>query len=131
MNYNRLMIHTAVIERHSGTVNAAGDIPYDDDGEWTAQSTVDCRRLITRTGNQQVSESDGLVRRRQYQVYVLPTADVLFGDRLTNITTKKTGGDGWGQAATVLDAGPLHVVSVAGIVERGLNIKVLEVERVT
>lgn len=136
ISYNRLMVHTAVVERYSGSVNAAGDIPYDDNSQWTAQSTIDCRRLTTRasnTGGQQVAEPDGRVRRWDYQVYALPSADVLFGDRLTNITTKATGdgGDSWGQAATVLDAGPLLVTGITDVIERHLRVKVLEVERVT
>ena len=64
MNYNRLMVHTAVVQRYSGSVNAAGDIPYDTDSQWSTQSTIDCRRLTTRasnTGGQQVAESDGKV----------------------------------------------------------------------
>ena len=134
MNVTRLLTHTAVVERYSGTVNAAGDILYDDDGEWSVQGTIDCRRLTTRAAgadNQQVMEADGNIRRKQYPVYVLPSADVVFGDRLVNISTKKTGGDGWGEAATVLDTGPLNVVSVINTVDRGFNLKVLEAERVT
>jgi len=138
MNYQRLMVHTAVVERHGSSVNAAGDIAYDDDSQWTVQSTIDCRRLTTRstgTGGQQVAETKGKVREWDYLVYALPTADVLFGDRLTSITTKVTGGSVggtvWGSVATVLDAGPLGITAVTDVIERGLNIKVLEVERVT
>ena len=136
ISYNRLLVHTAVVERYSGTVNAAGDVPYDDDSQWTAQSTIDCRRLTTRatnTGGQQVAEPDGRIRRWGYQVYAKPDSGVLFGDRLVNITTKETGdgGVGWGRAATVLDAGPLLVTAVTDVIERHLRVKVLEVERVT
>ena len=132
MNIKRLMIHTAVVNRHSGTVNAAGDIPYGD-AQYAVNGTIDCRRLTTRMSNQQVAESDGKVRRWLYQVYAYPDADVLFGDHLTNISTKATGagGDGWGQAVSVLDAGPLEVTAVSDVIEHGVNIKVLEVERVT
>lgn len=138
MNYNRLMVHTAVVQRYSGSVNAAGDIPYDTDSQWSTQGTIDCRRLTTRasnTGGQQVAESDGKVRRWDYQVYALPSADVLFGDRLVNIAVKATGGTVggtvWGTPYAVLDAGPLQVTAVTDVIERGLKVKVLEVERVT
>ena len=138
MNYNRLMVHTAVIQRYGGSVNASGDIPYNTDAQWSTQSTIDCRRLTTRasnTGGQQVAKSDGKVRRWDYQVYTLPSADVLFGDRLVNIAVKATGGTVggtvWGTPYAVLDAGPLQVTAVTDVIERGLRVKVLEVERVT
>lgn len=133
-NYQRLMVHTAVVNRHSGTVNAAGDIPYGD-AQYDVQGTIDCRRLTTRAANQQVAESDGKVRRWLYQVYAYPDADVLFGDHLTNIAVKATGGTVggtvWGTPYAVLDAGPLEVTAVSDVIERGLAIKILEVERVT
>lgn len=134
MNYQRLMVHTAVVQRHSGTVNAAGDIPHGD-AQYAVQGTIDCRRLTTRSGNQQVAESDGKMRRWDYLVYAYPDADVLFGDRLTNVAVKATGGTVggtvWGTPYAVLDAGPLEVTAVTDTIERGLAIKVLEVERVT
>lgn len=138
MNYSRLMVHTAVINRYSGSINAAGDVPFDDDSQWTARSTIDCRRLTTRmsgTGGQQVAEANGKVRRWDYAVYAHPSADVLFGDRLTTIAVKATGGTVggtvWGTPYAVLDAGPLAVTAVTDVIERGLALKMIEVERVT
>lgn len=134
-NYNRLMQHTAVVERYSGSVNAAGDVPYDDASQWAVQGTIDCRRLTTRANSQWVAETAGKIRKWDYQVYALPTADVSFGDRLRTIATKATGGTiggtVWGTPYTVLDAGPFEVIGVSDVIERGLKVKVLEVERVT
>jgi hypothetical protein len=127
MNYKRLMNHTAVVERYSGSVNAAGDVPYDDDNQWSNQGTIDCRRLTTKAGTQWVAETAGRLRKWDYQVYALPDADVLMFDRLKDITTKPGGKT----PATLLDAGPLLITAVTDVVERGLRIKVLEVERVT
>ena len=134
-----LFLHTTFIQRSDGSTNASGDVLSADDARWSVSSKIDCRLLSVdpsgRSGDgQQADETGGKNQQTSYQVYAPLNADIIFGDRLTTLAVKATGGTVggtvWGTPYTVLDDGPLHVIGVGEFIDRSVKVKVLEVEKV-
>lgn len=134
-----LFLHTAVVERSDGSINSSGDVLSIDDARWSVGSTIDCRLLSVdpsgQSGDgQQADETGGKNQQTAFQVYAPLNADVIFGDRLTTLAVKATGGTVggtvWGTPYTVLDDGPLNVIGVGNFIDRGVKVKILEVEKV-
>lgn len=126
--------HTAVVYRQIGSVDAAGNILRAAANNWANIGTINGRKLPTKKeDSQQAAEAIGQKRVLAFQFYAPAGTDVAFGDRLTSISTRPTGGTTsggtvWGTPLTVLEAGPAYVVSVQMATVRGSQFMVLDLE---